>query len=200
VLRNPVVAAGAAANREPVISGGARLRPSRRAADVAGSATASSQPVRQVRAPGHRAAALGACAEEGSAHARGGKLRTSPSHETQPHQRRALHPNRERLAGLLPRQSLAIVNANDILPTNADGSLLMRQLRPLLSHRDRAGGDLLLLAPDAFDESQREILFIRQPTHTSDLEGHKLNQEDATRLSGSSRSSGCPISPPSFTS
>ncbi|MEO6753794.1 MAG: aminopeptidase P N-terminal domain-containing protein, partial [Chthoniobacteraceae bacterium] len=34
--------------------------------------------------------------------------------------------NRARLAKLLPPKSLAVLNANDILPTNADGSLLMR--------------------------------------------------------------------------
>ena len=33
--------------------------------------------------------------------------------------------NRERLNKLLPPKSLAIVNANDVLPTNADGSLMM---------------------------------------------------------------------------
>lgn len=31
--------------------------------------------------------------------------------------------NRERLRSLLPAGSLAILNANDILPTNADGTL-----------------------------------------------------------------------------
>ena len=34
--------------------------------------------------------------------------------------------NRSRLAKLLPPKSIAVLNANDILPTNADGSLLMR--------------------------------------------------------------------------
>ena len=33
--------------------------------------------------------------------------------------------NRERLKGLLPKNSLAVVNANDIPPTNADGTLAM---------------------------------------------------------------------------
>ena len=93
--------------------------------------------------------------------------------------------NRERLAGLLPRQSLAIVNANDLLPTNADGSLLMQPNSDLFYLTGIEQEEtLLLLAPDAFDEKQREILFIRQPNeHLKTWEGHKLNQEEATRLS-----------------
>jgi Xaa-Pro aminopeptidase len=34
--------------------------------------------------------------------------------------------NRARLQSLLPPKSLVIVNPNDMLPTNADGSLLLR--------------------------------------------------------------------------
>ena len=35
--------------------------------------------------------------------------------------------NRERLRQRLPKNSLVILNSNDILPTNADGSMLLRQ-------------------------------------------------------------------------
>ena len=34
--------------------------------------------------------------------------------------------NRKRLASLLKDKSLTVVNANDILPTNADGTLVAR--------------------------------------------------------------------------
>jgi Xaa-Pro aminopeptidase len=94
--------------------------------------------------------------------------------------------NRERLAGLLPRQGLAVVNANDLLPTNADGTLLMQPSSDLFYLTGiEQEESLLLLAPDAFDEKQREILFIRQPNeHLKTWEGHKLSKDDATRISG----------------
>lgn len=94
--------------------------------------------------------------------------------------------NRERLASLLPRQGLAVVNANDLLPTNADGTLLMQPNSDLFYLTGiEQEESLLLLAPDAFDEKQREILFIRQPNeHLKTWEGHKLSKDDATRISG----------------
>ena len=94
--------------------------------------------------------------------------------------------NRERLRRLLPPNSLAVVNANDVLPTNADGSL------PMVPNTDLfylAGIEqeesLLVIAPNAFDEKLREVLFVRQPNeHLKIWEGHKLSKEDATRASG----------------
>jgi len=94
--------------------------------------------------------------------------------------------NRERLRKLLPPNSLAVVNANDVLPTNADGSL------PMVPNTDLfylAGIEqeesLLVIAPDAFDEKLREVLFVRQPNeHLKIWEGHKLSKEEATRASG----------------
>lgn len=97
--------------------------------------------------------------------------------------------NRERLAKLLQPNSLAVLNANDILPTNADGTLLLRQNSDLFY---LAGVDqeesILLLYPDAHEENMREILFLRE---TSDLiaiwEGHKLTKEEARKVSGIQR-------------
>jgi Xaa-Pro aminopeptidase len=43
----------------------------------------------------------------------------------------------------------------------------------------------LLLAPGAFQERMREILFIRQPNETLKIwEGYKHSQEDAAEISG----------------
>ncbi len=94
--------------------------------------------------------------------------------------------NRARLVGLLQRQAVAVVNANDILPTNADGSLLMQPNSDLFHLTGIEQEEtILLLAPDAFDEKQREQLFIRQPNeHLKTWEGYKLSKEDATRISG----------------
>jgi len=97
--------------------------------------------------------------------------------------------NRANLAKLLVPNSLVAVNANDILPTNADGSLLLRQSSDLfyLTGVDQEE-TVLLLYPDAHEENMREILFVRE---TSDLlatwEGHKLTKEQATKVSGIKR-------------
>ena len=97
--------------------------------------------------------------------------------------------NRARLAQLLLPNSLAVVNANDIPPTNADGSLRLRQSSDLLY---LTGVDqeesMLLLGPDAHDEKFREILFLRE---TNDLiatwEGRKLTKDEARRATGIQR-------------
>jgi Xaa-Pro aminopeptidase len=94
--------------------------------------------------------------------------------------------NRSRLTQLLLPRSAAILNANDILPTNADGT------RPLIQNADlyyltgiRQEESVLVLAPDAFEPGHREILFLREPNkHLATWEGHKLSQAEATRISG----------------
>jgi Xaa-Pro aminopeptidase len=94
--------------------------------------------------------------------------------------------NRERLVARLPPRSLAVLNANDIMPTNADGSLGHLQNADLFYltgvHQEET---ILLLAPDAFDPTHREILFVRQPNeHLAIWEGHKLTKEQAADISG----------------
>jgi Xaa-Pro aminopeptidase len=93
---------------------------------------------------------------------------------------------RVRLQNLLLPNSLAIVNANDILPTNADGTLLLRQNSDLFYLTGIEQEEtMLLLYPDAHEEEQREILFLRQPNPTAEIwEGHKLSKEEATKISG----------------
>jgi Xaa-Pro aminopeptidase len=94
--------------------------------------------------------------------------------------------NRERLAKLLLPNSLAVVNANDIVTTNADAS------GPTFPNSDlfyltgvEQEESILLLAPNAHDEKMREILFLRE---TSDLiarwEGHKHTKEEARKITG----------------
>jgi len=94
--------------------------------------------------------------------------------------------NRERLGGLLPPGALVVMNANDLLPTNADGLLRMQPNADLLYLTGIAQEEtILMLMPDAFEEKQREILFLREPNpHLATWEGHKLSQEEATELSG----------------
>ncbi|HWE03389.1 MAG TPA: aminopeptidase P family protein [Tepidisphaeraceae bacterium] len=94
--------------------------------------------------------------------------------------------NRQRLKDLLLPQSVVVVNANDILPTNADGTLLMHPNSDLfyLSGVEQEES-ILLLAPDAFDERSREILFVRETNELLQTwEGHKLSKDEATAVSG----------------
>jgi Xaa-Pro aminopeptidase len=97
--------------------------------------------------------------------------------------------HRANLGKLLLPNSLAVLNANDILPTNADGTLGLRQSSDLfyLSGVDQEES-ILLLYPDAHEENMREILFVRE---TNDLiatwEGHKLTKEEARKISGIKR-------------
>ncbi|HSU68745.1 MAG TPA: aminopeptidase P family protein [Tepidisphaeraceae bacterium] len=94
--------------------------------------------------------------------------------------------NRRRLAERMLPNAVAVVNANDVLPTNADGSLLMQPNSDLFYLTGVEQEDsILLLAPNAFDEKLREVLFLRQPNeHLKIWEGHKLSKKEATELSG----------------
>jgi Xaa-Pro aminopeptidase len=94
--------------------------------------------------------------------------------------------NRARLKALLLPNSLAVLNANDIPPTNADGTLAMVPNSDLFYLTGIAQEQtILLMCPDADDEKQREILFLREPTAENELwEGHKFTKEEARTLTG----------------
>jgi Xaa-Pro aminopeptidase len=94
--------------------------------------------------------------------------------------------NRRRLAEMILPNSLAAVNANDVLPTNADGSLRLVPNSDLfyLSGIDQEQS-ILLIYPQADDEKQREILFLReQNPELETWEGHKLTKEEARTATG----------------
>jgi Xaa-Pro aminopeptidase len=94
--------------------------------------------------------------------------------------------NRARLAALLPPKSVAIINANDVLPTNADGSILMRANSDLFYLTGVEQEEtILVLFPDADDEKLREVLFLREPNEHAELwEGHKLRKDEAQKATG----------------
>jgi Xaa-Pro aminopeptidase len=94
--------------------------------------------------------------------------------------------NRQRLAERLEGKSLAMVNANDVLPTNADGTLVMQPSADLFYLTGiEQEESILVLFPGAFDPKQREILFLREPSeHLKIWEGHKHGKEEARRISG----------------
>ncbi len=94
--------------------------------------------------------------------------------------------NRRRLAAKLGTKGLAVLNANDILPTNADGTLTIVPNSDLffLSGIEQEES-ILVLFPGAFDPLLREVLFIREPNeHLKIWEGHKLSKNEAKKISG----------------
>jgi Xaa-Pro aminopeptidase len=94
--------------------------------------------------------------------------------------------SRKNFAAAMQSKSLAIFVSNDIMPTNADGSMGFKQNSDLfyLSGIDQED-TILVVFPDAKDGKQKEILFIKE---TSELiaiwEGAKLNKDQAKALSG----------------
>ena len=93
--------------------------------------------------------------------------------------------NRQRLAKLMAPNALAVLNANDVLPTNADGTLPMQPNADLfyLSGIEQEE-TVLVLFPSAAEEKNREILFIREPNeHLKIWEGYKHTKEDARKIS-----------------
>ncbi|MES2506586.1 MAG: aminopeptidase P N-terminal domain-containing protein [Verrucomicrobiota bacterium] len=97
--------------------------------------------------------------------------------------------NRQRLYAQLPPGSVVILHSNDVLPTNADGTLGFVQNSDLyyLSGIDQEES-ILVLFPDAPDEKMREMLFVRETNeHIALWEGEKLTKEAATSRSGITR-------------
>lgn len=94
--------------------------------------------------------------------------------------------NRKKLVKELKNNSVAVVNANDIMPTNSDGTMRFRQNSDLfyLSGVDQEE-TILVLCPDFPEKRYKEVLFIRE---TSDViatwEGHKLTREQAREQTG----------------
>ncbi len=97
--------------------------------------------------------------------------------------------NRERLRGLLKPGSIVIVHANDIFPTNADGTMPFMQNSDLyhLTGVDQEE-TVLVLMPDAADPREREILFVKETNETVAIwEGEKLTKAQATEATGIER-------------
>ena len=94
--------------------------------------------------------------------------------------------NRKNFCKSLMPRSIAVFNSNDILPTNADGSMLLKQNTDLfyLSGIDQEES-ILILFPDHPDEKMREILFLRETNEEIAIwEGHKYTKEEASETSG----------------
>ncbi len=95
-------------------------------------------------------------------------------------QNRALFKNK------ILKNSTAIFNSNDIMPTNADGTMPFRQNNDLfwLSGIDQEES-ILLVSPDHPDQEMREILFLKETNENIAIwEGSKLSKEEALETSG----------------
>lgn len=94
--------------------------------------------------------------------------------------------NRKRLLKELKSNSLVVVNSNDIMPTNSDGSMRFRQNSDLfyLTGIDQEES-VLVLCPDFPDKKYREVLFVRETNEQiATWEGHKYTKEEARAASG----------------
>jgi Xaa-Pro aminopeptidase len=81
---------------------------------------------------------------------------------------------------------LVVFNSNDVLPTNADGTMPFRQNNDLLyfSGVDQEES-ILVVFPDAPTEKFKEVLFLKETNEEIAIwEGEKLTKERATETSG----------------
>ena len=94
--------------------------------------------------------------------------------------------NRKKFSTKLANNTLAIFNSNDVMPTNADGTMPFKQNNDLfwLSGIDQEES-ILIIYPDNSNEQEKEILFLKE---TSELiaiwEGSKLSKSEAFATSG----------------
>lgn len=86
----------------------------------------------------------------------------------------------------MKQNSLAVVNANDIIPTNGDGVMPFRQNSDLfyLTGIDQEE-TILILYPDAPNKAWKELLFIKRTDDYINMwEGQKYTKEAAFNISG----------------
>ena len=93
--------------------------------------------------------------------------------------------NRTQLCGKLPGKAIAVANANDVLPTNADGTLPLHPNSDLFYlsciEQDES---LLVLFPVCSNLKHREILFVRKPSDPIQFwEGYNHSKDEAHKIS-----------------
>jgi len=94
--------------------------------------------------------------------------------------------NRKSLLKNLKSKPVVVINSNDIMPTNSDGTMRFRQNSDLfyLTGVDQED-TILMLCPDFPDKKFREVLFLRETNERiATWEGHKLTKEEARELTG----------------
>ena len=94
--------------------------------------------------------------------------------------------NRKNFVARMKENSVAIFNSNDVMPTNADGTMPFRQNNDIfyLSGVDQEES-ILVIAPDALYDEHKEMLFLRETSESIAIwEGAKLNKDQAFEVSG----------------
>ena len=94
--------------------------------------------------------------------------------------------NRKNFVSKMKPKSLAVFNSNDIYPISADSTMPFQQHRDILflSGVDQEES-ILVLFPDAVEEKNREVLFLKETNeHIAIWEGEKLTKERAFEVSG----------------
>src|SRR6187551_3089393 len=94
--------------------------------------------------------------------------------------------NRKRLLKEIKSNAVVVLNANDTMPTNSDGTMRFRQNSDLfyLTGADQEE-TILVLCPDYPDKKYREVLFLRETSEMiATWEGHKLTKAEAREATG----------------
>jgi Xaa-Pro aminopeptidase len=94
--------------------------------------------------------------------------------------------NRKRFVEKMDKQSIAIFNSNDELPTNADQLYRFKQNSDLIWLTGIEQEDsMLILFPDNPDPKYREVLVLVRPNELKEKwDGHRLRTNEATVISG----------------
>lgn len=94
--------------------------------------------------------------------------------------------NRKRFIEKMEKQSIAIFNSNDELPTNADQLYKFKQNSDLIWLTGIEQEDsMLILYPDNPDPKYREVLVLVRPNELKEKwDGHRLRSGEATAISG----------------
>ncbi len=93
--------------------------------------------------------------------------------------------NRDKLAAQLPQGALVILHANDIYPTNADGSLAHHQNASLFYLTGIDQEETVLLMRIGAEGAHEDTLLLRETNEKIVIwEGARLTQEEGTAMSG----------------
>jgi Xaa-Pro aminopeptidase len=94
--------------------------------------------------------------------------------------------NRKRFVAMMEKNSIAIFNSNDELPTNGDALFEFKQNSDLFWLTGIEQEDtMLVLFPDNPDVKYREVLVIVRPNEMKEKwDGHRLRVAEATKISG----------------
>ena len=93
--------------------------------------------------------------------------------------------NRDRLAAALPPHSLVILHANDVYPTNADGTMQHRQNADLLYLTGIDQEESILLMQVGENGEHHDTLLLRETNEKIAIwEGARLTKEEGSSLSG----------------